>query len=127
MYLQSLVIRILDVASRASGSDCVMHHVSAQIGLPVEHLAVDLVYRVVHVGDMIYNVLSAEDVTLLAQLAAVQHVVYRRFLFFRPLLRSTWSFDREGQSAVLCCRTAFRLRRTASGLLVLDREVLSQI
>lgn len=75
MYLQSLVVRVFDVAMGTGGSDRALHHVGVQISFPVEHLAVGLVHRVVHVVDMAYNGISVEDVALLAQLAAVYHVI----------------------------------------------------
>lgn len=117
MYLQGPIVGILDVTSGTRGSDRSLHHVTAQIDLPVKRSAVSLVHSVMHVSNMTRDRLLVEDVALLAQLAAEQDVVVDRQ--FRDLFRGSF---RRGQD--------FDGRRWLigfQGLFVFDGKVLSKI
>lgn len=126
VYLESPIVGILDVASRTGSTDRTTHHVTAKVDLLVERVAVGLIHRVVHVGHVVYDGLLVEDMALLAQLAAEQHVidVARLALLWRLGARQDRSLVvRSVAAAAAAARRVAILR----GLLVLDREVLSQI
>lgn len=120
VYLQSSVVGIFDVTFRASSSDCVFHYVSAQIDLSMERLAIGLVHRIVNISNMGYDGFLIEDMALLAQFATVHHVIVGHFVG----RNFSWSFGcRKRQSVIVRCVASFGL----CCLLVLDREMLSQI